>query len=365
MKKKYKSLGDIYAEKSLGKQLPLIERLKVMLKEQPEKTINVLAQSQDGEPELLGSVDTKGLTKISNIVKSDVSTETLQKLLKVCNLSAFYTPVRQIFEKYNINYGEVQRLLIDGKSSLDILSHKIIGKKGKINLKELLYPVIRKIITETDQNDVEEFFRDVFNLSGLENFVAVGKGEILLILLTEGVKVVYTKGEITKGDIMLPDKTALELKVGAAGSGGRIDTKRGGGFKKMDAGIQEIISKRLNNQEISFQDVASLEMKYVTADEVNKILPVVNAQTNPKLIEGIVLSASLVGYAKQGFKYILMMNRAGATSTFDMTYFDAQDQGNIINSILASEIGMEVDKEGLTVTTDAVRERRIFKQKKK
>lgn len=225
--------------------------------------------------------------------------------------------------------------------------------------------MIRKVLLETEQDDVDSFFKDLFNISGLENFVAVGKGELILILLTEGVKVVFTKGDVTKGDIMLPDKTALELKVGAAGSGGRIDTKRGGGFKDMDAGIQAIITKRLNNEQIIFDDIAKLQMKYATADEINKVLSAVNAQTNPKLIEGLVLSASLVGYAKKGFKYLLMMNKAGATGTFDMTYFDAQDASNIINCILSAELGMEVDREGLTVTTDPVRERRIFKQKKK
>lgn len=363
--KKYKSLNEVYTSESLGKQLPALKRLAVLLKEQPEKTINVLAQSPDGEPELLGSVDSKGLTKISNIVKSDISTETLQGLLKVCNLSSFYNVVRQVFEKYNINYGEVDRLLIKDKGNLNILTHKILGKKGKINLKELLFPVIRKIITETEQTDTDEFFKDLFNISGLENVVAVGKGELALILLTEGVKVVYERGDITKGDIVLPDKTALELKVGAAGSGGRIDTKRGGGFREMNSYMQALLTKRVNGEEITLQDILSLKMKYVTEDAINKVLPSVNSQNNPKIIEGLILSTCLVGYAKQGFKYILMMNRAGASSTFEMTYFDAQDQSNIISSILAGELGMLVDNEGITVTTDAVRERKLFKQKKK
>jgi hypothetical protein len=362
--KKYRSLSDVYVSESFGKELPILERLKVMMAEQPEKTINVLAQSPAGEPELIGSVDQKGLTKISNIVKSDISTEVMNKLLQACNLLGFAVPISQIFEKYNINYGEIDRLLVSGKDKLNILSHKIIGKDGSINLKELIFPVIQKIVIEQDAGEVEQFFNDVFNLSGAENVVAVGKGEIALILFTEGKKVVFARGDITKGDIVLPDKTSLELKVGQSGHGGRIDTKRGGGFAAMNAIMQELLIKRTSGQNLDVNDILRLKMKYTTEAEINNALPYINRETNPQLVEGLILSCSLVGYAKKGFKYLLMMNKQGATSTYIMNYFDAQDQSVITNAILTSKLGLEVDNEGLTVTTDPVRMRKNFKPKK-
>jgi len=351
-KKPYKSLQEIYLKESFARPVPLLPRQLFLSEALEDKTINVLAQMPDGgEPELLGTVDKKGLTKISNIVKSDTSNTVFKELIDVCNLQGLEGSIYPIFEKYNINYKEVKRILIDGKNSKAMqfpISNKIVGKTGSFELWSTLKPVIKTILIEQEENDAVKLFSELFNFEPPKGTVATGKGELVIILFSDGKKVKYEKDDVSKGDIVLSDGRRLELKVGQ----GRLASARSRGFEKARKAAEDLVHRRMSSQTVTVEELKEVNLSLAKDEDINIALNYINKSNDPNILESLIWAPSLIGYGGKGFEYLLIMsNKDRAAGKFILSYFDVRDKEGIINALVNRNLSLYADNEGLTISS--------------
>jgi len=352
LKKPYKSLDEIYLKESFAKPVPALPRQTIFNEAPEDKTIDVYAQVDDGgRPKLLGAVDRKGLTKITNIVSSDKSGTVFKDLMSVCNLQGLENFIYPIFEKYNINYDEVKRLLVDGKNSKAMqfpISNKIVGKSGSFELWNTLKPVIKAVLVEQEENDAVNLFSELFNFEPPKGTVATGKGELVIILFSDGKKVKYEKDDVSKGDIVLSDGRRLELKVGQ----GRLASARSRGFEKLRQSVEQLVHKRMTGENLTFDELKNVNLALSKEEDINFSLQFINKNTDPNVLESLIWAPSLLGYGGKGFEYLLIMsNKDRAAGKFILSYYDIKDKNIIIDALLNKNLSVYADNEGLTITS--------------
>lgn len=378
MSKKFISLQDLYLKESAGKLVPVPPCLKVLGEQSPEKQYDILVQNPsapgaESEPQFMGKVDQKDLTKIKNLLQKEDSDKVLDKLIEINNLGELGPSIKSIFGDYEIDYSAVQRILIDNKSSLP-LQNTLKSDYQVINLKNLVKPVFlgfrdrpgSGILTGIDNQPqiFEEFYYRIFNLHvvGGSNVVSVGKGEALLALFTDATKtkVQKAKGEqkAVKGDITFANGT-IEIKVHREGAG-RIASQRQRGFGVMDSAVENILSKRKNGQSVTLEDLNAAYSKTnemdikVSAEDVNALLPYINRETSETKIESLAIAPVLTAYARKGFTYIMLVSPDGIKSG-DADCFKAQNFNVILNAVLQNKIFMGVDKDGINASNVPIR----------
>jgi hypothetical protein len=316
-----------------------------------EKEIKVLTQIPGNDPQEIGTVDRKGLTRISNIVKSEDSNIIFKELINVCRLEGLENYIYPIFEKYDVNYDEIKRLLVDGKDSEAMqfpITSKIVGKTGSFELWSTLKPVIKAILNEQEENDAASLFTDLFNFEPPKGTVATGKGELSIILFSDGRKVKYEKDDVSKGDIVLSDGRRLELKIGQ----GRLASARSRGFEKARIAAEQLVHKRMNNTPITTDELSAVNLSLAKSEDVALALDYINKTNDPNILESLIWAPSLIGYGSKGFEYLLIMNNKDrAAGKYVLSYFDVRDRPTVFESLSNKQLSLYADNEGLTVTS--------------
>jgi len=350
----YKSLEDIYLKESFAKPVPPLSRQTVLFEAPEDKTIDVYAQIDGSDkPKLLGAVDKKGFTKITNIVGSDTSGNVFKELINTCNLQGLENFIYPIFEKYNVNYKEVKRLLVDGKETQAMqfpISSKLVGKSGSFELWNSLKPVIKAILVEQEEDDAANLFSELFNFEPPKGTVATGKGELVIILFSDGKKVKYEKEEVSKGDIILSDGRRLELKIGR----GRLASARSRGFEKSRQSAEQLVHKKMTGEAVTFEELKSVNLSLSKDDDINYALQFINKSTDPNALESLIWAPSLLGYGGKGFEYLLIMsNKDRAAGKYILSYFEIKDKAVILDALTNKQLSVYADNEGLTISSDS------------
>jgi len=376
MEKKYTSLKDVYLQESFGRSVPVPPRLRIIEKKksnnvadsgiEPEKTIDIYKQDPNSTtPEYLGTVDNKGLVKISNIVQSETSGDVIKQLASVCNLSQVEEGISNIFNKYNIKWGELKRIYVDNKDNLTVLTPKFIGEEGTVNLREVFIKAIEYILEESRESnkpfekfssEADKLFNDLFKFIPMINGTATGEGEVLSILLSEGKKVISPE---VKGDIVLPNKISIELKVGGTGRGAKITSGRQGQFidarKKTEALANELASKNtpvtLDALKAALMSNKSVE-GLLNDQDLNAVLPYINKSRNVLKIESLMCVPALIGYGRLGFTYLAIMNKEQVQNTKELNYYNARNLNVILKAINENKLRMYFENDGLTISGD-------------
>lgn len=375
MEKKYISLKDLYLKESFGKSVPVPPCLSILEKKKADqspkekeldKSIDIYKQDPNSNaPEYLGTVDSKGLVKISNIVQSETSGDVIKQLASICNLSQVEEGISNIFNKYNIKWGELKRIYVDNKDNLTVLSPKFIGEEGTINLREVFIKAIEYILEESRESnkpfekfssEADKLFNDLFKFIPMINGTATGEGEILSILLSEGRKVLSTE---VKGDIVLPNKISIELKVGGTGRGAKITSGRQGQFidarKKSERLADDLVSKNTPVTFDSLKDalITNKSVQGLISDQdLSAVLPHINKSKDVLKIESLICMPALLGYGKLGFSYLAIMNKNQVQNTKELNYFNAQNFNVVLKAINENKIRMYFENDGLTISGD-------------
>jgi hypothetical protein len=336
-----KALEDLYSNVS-GRYVPPRRSLQV-------ENISIYSKDSENssEYEKIGTVDENEYSKIKRYIKRTSGGEVVDSLI---NLSGFTSQQRwfnQFLEEFDINYGEMSEL-VNSKQALTLITSKLNGVEGDFSIKEVVLPVIDKLILSEGNIDKEKFYNILFARTFAEGQVGVGKGELLLSLLTE-----CFKGNV--GDLKTPSGLNIELKVGQ----GRIVSARSGGFKRMRDKISELVNK----PDLSVEDILSVEDSpfgsFKNKDNVNKFinLNIKNPGERAQYLGGLMLDA----YSSHGggFDYILFVYQKGFSrkagvvmdeGTYDRArYLNVSNFDNILKAIKNKSIAFKFDGEGVYI----------------
>lgn len=359
-KKPYKSLKEIYLKESFARSVPILPHLSILgeANDEANRQIDVLARMPDGEPQIIGSVDQKGLTKIRNIVKSDINVKVFKEWVDACQLQGLEGYIYPVIEKYEIVWEEVKRLLVDGKHSNEmkmLLGGKIVGEEGRIELWKILERSITLILANQEVNDAINLFSELFDLSIPIGNVAIGKSEIVIALFTDGVKVKAGKEDATKGDILISDKRSIEIKVGE----GRLYSSRSeSGFKKEKGAAEQLVFKRLKGEKITSEEIKTVNPSFADTSIIEEVASIINNReiSDGNLIESLIFTPTLLGYGKGtsgvGFTYLMIMNDKDRSSgNYYMTYYKADNKNLILNKILNQNLEIYSDVSGLFISS--------------
>jgi|TARA_A100000171_G_scaffold51961_1_gene68233 hypothetical protein len=336
----WQPLHKIYLEKSAFKNVDPLAR----------HTINEDVQIYKGEEngyELMGVVDDKDYRKINNIIKKE-GQDSIERLVEQSGFTTQLRYIKNFFNDFDINYGEVE-ILSNIKSKSNFITSQLNGSQGEFSLHQLIYPVIKNILANDSEEDVASFYNSLFVKSFAEGTVSVGDGELILSLLTE-----LYKGDV--GDLKSPSGLDIELKVGM----GRIISARGGGFLNDFRTLEELAKK----PDLSIEDFADAKftgdlMKKAFTDKniLTKFLTVDDKNLNKRMqhFAGIALNE----YGGHGFDYLLYVYQKGFTrksgsvmdnSTFDAArYLDVRSYDNIIKAINSNFISFKYDGDGIYI----------------
>ena len=339
----WKSLEQVYLQEAASKKVDILPRQKVRIYCED----NNIFKGEEGSYEYVGAVDDKDYRKIVNIVKKE-GDESISNLVQQSGFDTQERYVKNFFNDFDVNYGEIE-ILSQIKQSLNSITSKVGGSQGEFSLRQIIFPVLEKILANETEENIEQFYNSLFVRTFDEGNVAVGDGELLISLFTE-----CFKGDV--GDLKTPGGLNIELKVGQ----GRIVSARGGGFKNDLEKLKELAVKN----DLSVEDLQ--EVKF-TGDMMKKAFN--NTAVLQQFINqddkspdnrmqqfgGIVLNE----YGKEGFDILLAVyqkgfkRKAGVTAdvgTFDKArYLNVSSYNNIFSAVKNNFISFAYDGDGIYI----------------
>jgi hypothetical protein len=216
--KKYTSLTDLYCENVAFKPTPKLNRHRVLLKDEVEVLFKT---DTDSKPRIIGTID-DAYSKVLQrkiINKGGDTVKIVDKILQQSGwmkghsdrdyIGKVLGPVNTIIEETSdVN----ERELLDfakNKSSHTEFVDALISAASEGTSFNILDPLL--LVGDTIFSNASKTLSEIFNVEFAISGVGVGRGEVLITLLSNGVKG-------NEGDLHFPDYGDVELK----GSAGRV-----------------------------------------------------------------------------------------------------------------------------------------------
>ncbi|MGA1048002.1 MAG: hypothetical protein ACO3UU_08315 [Minisyncoccia bacterium] len=337
------NLEKLYETKVRGNIIPVHDRLRVL-----GEDITLYSQDKDGDFEEIGTVQNDQYEKIKKFIYHSGGEDILDLLIKKSGFNSQHRWIKQFFAEFNVNYRELEKI-VSNKENLNLLTSELRGVEGSLSIKNIVSPVIERILTRETPQVKDNFYNILFAHTFADGQVGVGKGELLLSLLTE-----CSKGAV--GDLQTPNGVTIELKVGM----GRVVSARSRGFTAM----RDIITSLSLKKDLSAEDILSVKNSpynsFSNKQSVERLMEVMPQDPKERLqyFGGLMLD----GYSAhgKGFNYIIFILQKGlprkqgvfkAEGTYDIgNYLKLDTFDSIINSIKNKQVVFAYDTEGVYIS---------------